>query len=249
MSEQDKKALTQETTTESAKPEAAKDEKTEGTVGDALGTTQKSEEKKEEMVPLSALLEVKKDNKELAREMKELKKSIEQGASREEVSTDLAALAEKHNVDPDFLNDFAKAVRAETKRETEEEVTNKLKPVLEKDRAEKIDKAFNTHFNKALEGLPELKDVVNKDVIKTLSLAPENANKTFTQLIEEAYGHLNTGKRSIDSGTSRASKNAEVEIDHKRAATDPEYYKKIMANPAMKEEYNKGLVDRLSSRL
>ena len=112
------------------------------------------------------------------------------------------------------------------------------KEKAEKEKAEKFDKVFNQHFTKALEQLPEFDGVVNKEVIKTLSLNPANANKTFTQLIEEAYGHLVSGKRTLDVANSRNSRLEAGEVDVKRANTDIEYFREIKSNPHLLKKYN-----------
>jgi len=208
----------------------------EETVGEVLNS--QKQKPKEETVPLSTFLEIKNENKAMHKEMKELKKSIEQGANKKEVNSTIKALSEKHGVDADFLEDFAVAVRQEAKKEVEEELSSKLRPIEEKEKAEKFDKVFNQHYTKALEQLPEFDGVVNKEVIKTLSLNPANANKTFTQLIEEAYGHLVSGKRTIDVANSRNSRLETGEIDVKRANTDIEYFREIKSNPHLLKKYN-----------
>lgn len=221
----------------------------ETTIVEVITPTEITGAPKEDTVPLSALLDMKRANKEISRELKRLKETIEEGANRADVSSDMQALSDKHNVDADFLKDFAKAVRAEAKQATEDEITEKLKPLHEKERLEKMDKAFNAHFSTALEAMPEYVGVVNKNVIKELSLSPANANKTFTQLIEESYGHLITGKRSIDAGSKRVSKNDTNEVDTTRAQKDPEYFREVMANPSLKEKYNKSMFQRVASQM
>lgn len=221
----------------------------EETIGEALDQKPAVPEPKEDTVPLAALLEIKKANKELTREMKELKKSIEDGASRSEVTADMKTLADKHNVDPEFLSDFAKAVRAEAKKETDEEIASKLGPLQEREKIEKIETAFKTHFEKVMEKLPEYDGVVNKDVIKALSLVPSNANKTLTKLIEESYGHLIQGKRSLDQASTRAGKNDTMEVDSDKAKKDPAYFKEIMDNPELKKKYNESMLKRITSQM
>lgn len=216
----------------------------EETIGEVLKS--QKQESKDESVPLASFLEMKKENKNLAREMKELKKSIEQGATKKEVTADLKALSEKHNIDAEFLQDFAQAVRQEAEQDVDEKVSSKLKPFEEKEKAEKLDKAFNQHFSKAMEQMPEFEKIVNKDVIKTLSLAPSNANKTFIQLIEETYGHVTPGKRTFDTASSRVGRNDNLEIDVARAHRDPEYFREIRANPLLKAKWNKEMNERLS---
>lgn len=218
-------------------------ESKEETIGEVLN--QEPAPKKEETVPLSAFLEIKNSNKEMMKQMKDLQKSIEEGATKKEVSADIQALSEKHGVDADFLQDFAKAVKQQAKQEAEEDVNSKLKPIQEKERAEKINKAFEEHFGKAIAQVPEYEGVVNKEVIKQLSLSPENSKKTFIQLIEDSYGHLVQGKRSLDSATSRPGKDDNLEVDADKMQRDPQYFKDVMDNPILKKKYNESMVDRL----
>lgn len=202
------------------------------------------EDKKEiETVPLATLLEFKKENKEVKRELAELKKSIENGATKSEISKSIQQLAEDNNVDVNFLQDFANSIKKASDESIEEKIANRLKPIEEKEKAEKISKAFDSVYEKIIEENPEYKGVASKEVIKALSLNPENKNKTFNKIIEDAYGHLIKGKKSIDS-TSPGKKNSQSLNVSKLA--DPEYFEEVMDNPKLKEEYNKGLLERLS---
>ena len=97
--------------------------------------------------------------------------------------------------------------------------------------------------------MPEYSGVVKEDVIKALSLIPANSSKTFTQLIEETYGHLIQGKRSIDSSSNKNSKNDSGDVDIQRAYKDPAYFKEIMENPVLKKKYNESMSDRIASIL
>lgn len=222
--------------------EAPAETKKEETVSELLGTkTETTKPKEVKMVPEAVLIEVKK-------ELKALKKSIEEGATKKEVAADIKALADKHNVDESFLEELSSIMRSSSKAELEAELASKLAPIQAKERQEKIDKAFSKAFKKALENAPEYEGIVNKEVIKTLSLDPKNADKTFNQLIEESYGHLVTGKKTIDysSGSNRSDSST---VDMARAKSDGEYFKKVMADPVLKKQYNDGLTSRLSSML
>lgn len=231
------------TVTEAVVETPAAETKTEETISEVLGTKEPTVEVTKpdvKMVPEATYLELK-------REFKALKKSIADGATNKEVSADLKSLAEKHNVDQDFLEELAEVMKKESKSDFEEELASKLKPIQEKDRQVKINNAFENAFAKAIEKAPEYQGIVNKEVIKTLSLDPRNANKTFNQLIDESYGHLVTGKRTLDAtgGSSRV----ETTVDMAKAKTDGEYFKKVMADPVLKEQYNKDLPNRLSTYL
>jgi len=213
---------------------------TEETVGDVL-----SDKSEREQVPLATFLDIKKENKELAKQMKELQKSIEAGANKKEVSLDLQTLSDKHGVDAEFLQEFADTVRAQAQAEVE----TRLAPMKEADLAKQREDKFNVAYTKALGVLPEFDGVVNKEVIRTLAQNPANSNKTFINIIEEAYGHLVTGKRSLDQSSSRTSKNDNQDVDFSKADRDPEYFTEVMENPTLKRKYNEGLAGRLTSYL
>ena len=231
-----------ETVEAAAEPAKPKEE----TIGEALGTTEKTEDKtKSDTVPLSVFLEMKKDNKKLERDFNELKKSIEGGASKKEISSDLKALAEEHGVDKKFLQDFANNIKTQMEAETEAKISEKLKPITEKDKKTEIDSKFNTLWDKLLVENPEYKDIANKEVIKTLALNPQNSNKAFSKILEEAYGHLITGKKSIENSTPRGGKNDNQEIDFGKARSDPAYFSEIMSNPTLKAKYNADLEKRV----
>ncbi len=223
--------ITPETPAVEPKPEP----KVEQTVKEALDP--KPEPK---MVPEAALIEIKKENKQLAKDMKALQKSIEDGAGKREVSSDLKALGEKHNVDPEFLEEFAAAV--ETKAKKEFDAT--LKPLQEKEKAAELDQKFTSVFDKTMEELPEFKNIAKRETVKSLSLLPENANKTFRQILEDNFGHLIQGKRTLNPTVPRGGNDA-VEIDKAKADRDPAYFAEIMANPILKKKYNEEMTKGL----
>jgi len=250
MAEEAKVAPAEELKSTEPAPQAEAQKPKEETVGEALKTVQQVPKKEEpEMVPLAALMDLKKDNKELTKQLKELKTAIEAGATKKEVSADLKSLADEHGVDEGFLQKFADTVRQQVRQEVEGEITTKLKPIEDKERSEKIEQIFNKHFTDSMEAMPEYKGVVNKDVIKALSLSPENANKTFTQIIEGAYGHLIQGKRTMESASTRAGKNDVLDVDVERMNRDGEYAKEVFANPLLKKKYNDSLTKRLSTQI
>lgn len=211
--------------------------------GDILDTskdTKKDADKAPRMVPESVLIEYKKESKEVRKELDALKKSIEDGASKIEVSADLKTLAEKHSLPPEFLQEFADAVRKEAKEDFE----SKMKPIEEKENAAKREKIFDEHFDKTMSEMPEYSKLVNKEVIKALAFDPKNANKSFAQIFESAYGHLVTGKKTLDTTKARGGKEDTSTVDIKRAQSDPAYFKEVMADPELKKIYNEGLAQR-----
>lgn len=217
---------------------ATEDTKKEETIGEALGTETKKEAR---LVPEAALIEYKKENKELVKEIRELKKSIESGATKKEVSSDLKALAEEYGVDENFLSKLVSVTQAEA----EAKLSSKLQPLEDEKKAEKIEKIFNENFDKALEDMPEFKGIANRDVIKSLCLDPKNSNKTFAKILEESYGHLVTGKRTIESTKPRGGA-GDATIDFDKAKKDTSYFTEIMSNPELKKKYNEELVKRIN---
>ena len=227
--------------TEPAKTEAAPKEET---VGETLQADKPLPKREEETVPLSAFLELKKevkDYKKVVKELKEVQKSVEAGATKREVKASVKELSERYNVDESFLQDTFDKME----QEIEERVASKFKPLEDEKKAQSFEKKFDEQFSKVLEAMPEYNGVVNKDVIKSLVIDPRNSQKTLSQIMEQSYGHLLNGKRTIDSSQSRGGSKYDMSvIDTARANKDPEYFKAVMQNPALKKQYNEDLIKR-----
>lgn len=224
-----------------APAEAPTEEKKEQTIAEALEVTPVKEEPKVETVGLDKFLKEKAGRREAEKQLKSLRESIEDGATKAEISSTVEAIADEHNIDKPFLNKLVATIKAETEKDFEDKLSSRLKPIEEKEKAEKIGKAFTEHYAKAIEEMPEFKDISNPEVIKTLSLDPKNAQKTFKQIIEETYGNAIGGKRSIETTIPRGGKEPEP-LDVARAAKDGAYFAEVMANPKLKAEYNKQML-------
>lgn len=196
------------------------------------------------VVPEAAFLELKKENKEFKKAISALEKTIAEGGSQAEVSSDIEAIGEEFGVDKKFLSKLAGAIE----RSTEQRFEKKLEPITAKEKADRIEGVFKTHFEKAMAEMPEFSGVVNREVIKTLSLDPSNANKTFQQLIEETYGNALGGKRTLETTTPRGGKSID-KVDFALAGRDQNYLKEVLSNPDTKKEYNDGLAERLGQNL
>lgn len=194
-------------------------------------------------VPLSTFLEIKKEKKELEKEINSIKEQAAKGASKTEINNDLKSLAEKYDVDSDFLSELSTIIYSKAKGEADAALEERLKPMQAKERMERINKVFNENFDKVMQELPEYEAVVNKDVIKELTLLPQNAKKTFQQIVEETYGKTVTGKKTMETSTPRGGKN--VGLDNSRI-NDPEYFKQVMADPELKKQYNEGITNRIN---
>lgn len=219
--------------------EQVAEDKKEPTVAETFGS--KDEKKVADSVPIARLNKEIQRKKELEKEVIELRQKLESGdITQSDVTSDLKALAEEHNVDADFLDKLVKTIKAQSTSDFDE----KLRPLTERDAADKREKAFTQHFTKALNAMPEFQGIVNPDVIKQMAFNPANADKTFSQLIEEAYGNSLQGKRTIETATPRGGpKTDKVDID--RARKDTEYFKEVMADPTLKKQYNESLEKRI----
>jgi len=230
--------------TEPAKTEAVVDTKVETGKDVKIGEVVEAKPTKEvRMVPEGALIERKQEIKELKGEMKELRRLMEEGSSKKEISSEITSLAEEHNVDPDFLQKLVKLTESQTEAKLEERFESKLKPITEKERLNEIDKRFTLNFDKTLEQMPEYKDIADKSIIKTLTLDPANSNKTFGKILEEVYGKFITGKKTLEPTSARVE---QIDIiDLKRAKVDSGYFDQIMKDPQLKAKYNEGLAQRI----
>lgn len=217
--------------------------------GEKIGELLKEKPKEEPTIRESEFLELKNENKGLFKEIKKMQEMIVNGLSKKEVSETLKKIGDKYNVDPNFLDEVSKAIKAEA---DEEKVITKAKPVDEKEKSEKstsetdrIDKIFKEQYAKTLEAMPEFKDIADADVIKSLTLDPTNSHKTFAQVLEKAYGHLVKGKGKTLDSAQPGGRKENTEIDFNKASKDPDYFKSLMADPASRREYNSNLAKRL----
>jgi hypothetical protein len=243
MADEAKEAAAEQLQTTEPVTEAATPVEKEETIGEVLQVEEPKKEPK--LVPEAVLLEYKKDNKELRRELKDLKTLIENGGSKKEVSSDLKAIAEEHDVDPEFLQKFAAAVKAQAESELEDKFSSKLRPLEEKEKAKEIEAKISAAYKKAIEDQPEYKDLVTKKAFESLVRDPSNANKTLSSILEESYGHLVTGKRTLETAKPGGGKE-DAEVDFDRAKTDSDYFKQIMSDPHMKKKYNDNIAARLN---
>lgn len=249
---------------EAKKPvEAKPTEKKSPTVAEAMGEDGTAKKPAGEAkptgdtVPLATFLEEKTGRKDAEKRAEALQKIIDGGASDAEIATQIEATATELGLDPVALKKLTgiiatsvrKGVVAEAGEKAKADVQDKLKPIEERDRAARIDATFTKHFDAAMADMPELKDVVNRDVIKKLTLDPDNANKTFRQIIEDTYGNAAPGKRTIEANKSPGGSKDPEAIDFDRAQKDTAYFAEIMKDPAQKKKYNEGLAGRIGKSL
>ena len=177
----------------------------------------------------------KKARKAAEKELKSLRDSIENGATKQEISDSISEIADEHNIDKEFLQKLASSIKAETKREL----------VEDKDKENKFETAFKSQYEIAMERAPEFKSIANPEVIKTLAIQPQNAKKTLSQILEDTYGNAITGKRTIETSTPNGGKDPEP-LDYSRAEKDIEYFKEVMKDPKKKAQYNAQMIQSRS---
>ncbi len=222
-------------------PEEVPAEVTEPVLGDVL-QHEPEPEHKAETIGLDKFLDIKKQNKELKREMDKLKSQIENG---DDVSSaDLNDLADEYGVDKQFLKKFEASIRSQMSNDFEAKVSEKLKPLEQAEKAKQAQQTFESIYNQTLERMPEYANVIDKDSLRTLAFQKENSTLSLPQLIEKIYGRSISGKKTIETTTPRGGKDPQ-EIDFKLARTDMNYFNEIMADPAMKAKYNQNIEARL----
>ena len=211
------------------------------TVGDIRKETVEISKGKE-TVGLDKFLDLKRQNKESQQIISDLRSRIDAGETRQETSATIDAIAtEFPDVDRGFLNKLASAIKNEVQTDADTKISERLRPIEEKEIQSKIDVAFTKGYEQAMANMPEFRQIVNPDVIKTLSLDPRNSNKTFAQIIEDTYGSALSGKRTIETTTPGGGKDTDP-LNFERVRTDDAYFDVVMANPRLKKEYNERML-------
>jgi hypothetical protein len=198
-------------------------------------------------VGLDKYMSEKTKRQELQKEVARLNDVITNGGgSKEQIADDIEALTKEYeDVDPQFLNKLVNAIEARAEKKFKGQLDDAVKPLKEEAQEKKINEAFQTHFDIAMENMPEYKDVVDPKVIKSLSLDPDNEDKTFAEIIEETYGEFVTGKKTMEDKTQPGGGKEPESVDFARAKKDPEYFKTVLANPKLKAEYNRDIHKRI----
>jgi hypothetical protein len=229
---------------EAAKPAPKADEGKP--IGEVLGGKKTdASSKKDEAVPLATFLEVKGDLKAANAEIKRLTAKLENSDGDADVSDEMDTLVEEYGADPKFVKKLVNVIQKNIEKGTTTKVNEIIKPLQAKDEDERIEKAFSRAFDATMSDLPEYEDIVNRDVIKALSLNPANKDKTFRQLIEETYSKAIKGKKTMEETTPNADKEIGEKVDFARMKKDQGYYAEVMKNPDLKKQYNDGLAKRL----
>ncbi len=199
-----------------------------------------------EQTPEQSTEEAEASVAELHKDSSEVKKPTEVPISRlnKEIQRRKEAEAELKALKAELEGDGEVATEDIEDEPEVKKLAQKLEQIEERERRAKLEVTFMTHLNKALDNAPEYKDVVNVEVIKAMAFDPKNANKTYSQLIQEAYGNAVTGRRTIETTTPRGgAKDSKVDIQ--RASSDAEYRREVLADPELRKQYNENLHNRI----
>lgn len=192
-------------------------EAAEPTVADLHETaTEATPKKKVDVVPIARLNKEIQKRKDLEKELSDLRAEL---------------------LDDDSVTDVEETPEVQ-------QLAERLDKVEKKEQLLKMEASFTANLNKTLESYPEFKDIVNVEVIKEMAFNPKNANKTYKQLLDDAYGNAIAGRRTIETTTPRGGAK-DTTVDMKRAQTDGEYRRSVLADPELKKQYNQGLTDRV----
>lgn len=230
-------------------PEIVPAEKKEPTMSEIQEGVNVEKKEPKETVGLPKFMEEKTKRRAAEQEVARLTELLNKGGtSKEDIADDIQALTKEYeDVDPEFLNKLVTTIERRAEKKFQGKLDEAVKPLKESAEQERISEVFQVHFSKAMESMPEYKDIVDPDVIKTLSLDPDNEDKTFSEIIEETYGKFVTGKKTMEDKTQPGGGKDPETVDFARAKKDPEYFKTVLANPRLKAEYNKDIHKRIAS--
>lgn len=215
-----------------------------------LNSLQNSEEKNKipDSIPYSRFKEVNDESKAkdaLITELQEKLESLDSKPTKADAAEGLSEIAKEYNLDEEALGRVAKSIEAAALAKVQETV----EPLTKAQKESQANHAFEKMYTSALENHPQYKDIANKEVIRQLAFNPANANKTFSQLLKDVYGSVagkSQGSKTMET-TQKGRTETIEKIDYKRASSDSEYFKQIMADPKLKAEYNSKVVEDVSS--
>lgn len=177
-----------------------------------------------------------------------------------ELEREVTKLSDKWKANPDFVREMLSASKGLTTKEINEKFL-KAKDAKEKEDEDdedeqnapkrevvnidtsRLGKAVDEMLTSFLADMPEYKDIVNSEVIKSLVLANpnKNMNRTMNDLVEEVYGKAVAGKKGIDSSKPNSGKNDTVDLSK---PLNQEEYRDVMADKDQRKSYVDNLVEK-----
>lgn len=214
-------------------------------------------EKAEETVPLKKYMVEKNSKRALEKQVQDLQTEITRlqtsGMTASEVKIDVKELAKKYDMDEDALADILQASYNMSKERITKEIEDKLTPQLaefEGMKKEKEKQAFELKFQTALDqtlnDMPEFKDLVDKEDLKTWIRSGKYSKLSLPQLIEQKYGKFVQGKKTIENNYNPTRESAPIDIS--KPLSDEEILR-MDKDPELKKRWAQGLQDRLRNVL
>lgn len=155
----------------------------------------------------SEMLEFKKENRELKRmmreeiipTMKEMQTALKNGSlSKSEAKDELELLAEKYELEPEFVKELAGAIKSKTTKEVEDKYLSDIKEIKEDREAgkkvsqeTKIKMAISSEFDRVVAETPEYAKLAKKEVVAKLILSNEEyQSMAMEDVLAEVYGEI-----------------------------------------------------------
>lgn len=178
---------------------------------DGDGTDKKvtdGEPKKPAVTPQErVILDLKSENRELKRmikdevipTMREMQQQIKNGSlTKSEAKDELEALAEKYELEPEFVKELAGAIKSETTKEVEDKYLSDIKDIKadrEKGKAltqeARIKQAVVSEFDRVVADNPGYAKIAKKEVITKMILnTPEYQDMAMEEVLAEVYGDV-----------------------------------------------------------
>lgn len=213
---------------------ASKDDTEDGDGKGGKGTD--GEPKKPAVSPQErVILELKSENRELKSmikdevipTMREMQKQINNGSlSKSEAKDELETLAEKYELDPEFVKELAGAIKTKTTKEVEDKYLTDIKDIKADRETGKrvtqearIKQAVISEFDRVVEENPGYAKLAKKEVITKMILNnPEYQEMAMEDVLAEVYGDVETP--SMDGYTPQGSGHV-ADVDAKELADKP----------------------------
>ena len=185
---------------------ASQDDTEDGDGKGGKGTD--GEPKKPTVTPQErVILDLKSENRELKKmikdevipTMREMQQQIKQGSlSKQDVKDELDALAEKYELDPEFVKELAGAIKTKTTKEVEDKYLTDIKDIkADREQGKKlsqearIKQAVVSEFDRVIADNPGYSKIAKKEVITKMILNnPEYQDMAMEDVLAEVYGEI-----------------------------------------------------------
>lgn len=185
-----------------------------------------------ETVPLSALLALKDDIKELKKDLKDARSNDKSSIA----SAGVEELAKKYpGVDADFITDILASATAQANAEIDKKYAPIIKTQETERATEKFNKAFDVVFDKALGDNPDLPKNIDKEAVKALALTPAYNNIPIADIIVKLYSGFSNGKGSSENEVRTGADKIEDIVDFSKVTADQRA--RIMEDPKARTKY------------